>query len=111
AACARRLDNPGFIIFRATVEAAGDTFSQNDRADSDTIVKGEPKILVLAGNDAVAAELAGALEQEAQHVDKLVPEALSDQPVDLLDYDSIVVVDVPRLRFRDKQPPGPQSYL
>ena len=42
----------GFHTFRAVVEAGRDTFSQNDRADSNTIVKGEPRTLVLAGDDA-----------------------------------------------------------
>ncbi|HET7182978.1 MAG TPA: VWA domain-containing protein [Candidatus Limnocylindrales bacterium] len=109
--CALRLDSPGFIIFRATVEAAQDTFSQNDRADSNTIVKGVPKILVLPGNEAVGAELVAALEQEGQVVDTLVPEAISENPVDLLDYDSIVVVDVPRIRFNDKQLLAMQAYV
>ena len=53
----------GFHTFRAVVEAARDTFSQNDRADSNTIVKGEPRTLVLAGDDAVAAR-AGRRAQE-----------------------------------------------
>ena len=55
----------GFHTFRAVVEAARDTFSQNDRADSNTIVKGEPRTLVLAGDDTVAAELVAALEGPA----------------------------------------------
>ena len=66
----------GFHTFRAVVEAARDTFSQNDRADSNTIVKGEPRTLVLAGDDAVAAELVAALESQRQQVDTIVPEAL-----------------------------------
>ncbi len=44
----------GFHTFRAVVEAGRDTFSQNDRADSNTIVKGEPRTLVLAGDEKVA---------------------------------------------------------
>src|SRR6187431_557063 len=43
--------------FRVVVEAARDTFSQNDRADSVTIVKGEPRTLVLAGDEVVANDL------------------------------------------------------
>ncbi|HJP89785.1 MAG TPA: VWA domain-containing protein [Candidatus Limnocylindrales bacterium] len=101
----------GFHTFRVAVEAAQDTFSQNDRADSNTIVKGEPKVLVLAGNDAVAAELVDALKAEKQNVDTMVPEALPDNAVDLLDYDSIVVVDVPRIRFNDKQLTALQVYV
>ena len=102
---------PGFHTFRAVVEAASDTFSQNDRADSNTIVKGEPRILVLAGNQAVAAELVKALETERQLVDSIVPEALPTDFSSLLAYDSVVVVDVPRLRFTDKQLLALQTYV
>ena len=56
---------PASTRFRAVVEAARDTFSQNDRADSNTIVKGEPRTLVLAGDDTVAAELVAALQGPA----------------------------------------------
>src|SRR6202007_1830759 len=62
--------------FRVVVEAARDTFSQNDRADSVTIVKGEPRTLVLAGNEVVATELVKALTTQRQKVDTIVPEAL-----------------------------------
>ena len=101
----------GFHTFRAVVEAASDTFSQNDRADSNTIVKGEPRTLVLAGNQAVAAELVKALETEGQLVDSIVPEALPTDFSSLLAYDSVVVVDVPRLRFTDKQLLALQTYV
>jgi len=102
---------PGFHTFRAVVEAASDTFSQNDRADSNTIVKGEPRTLVLAGNEAVAAELVKALRTEGQQVDSVIPEALPTDFSSLLAYDSIVVVDVPRLRFTDKQLLAMQTYV
>jgi uncharacterized membrane protein len=102
---------PGFHTFRAVVEAAQDTFSQNDRADSNTIVKGEPRTLVLAGNQAIATELVKALRTEGQLVDSVVPEALPTDFASLLAYDSIVVVDVPRLRFTDKQLLAMQTYV
>ncbi|HLA15901.1 MAG TPA: vWA domain-containing protein, partial [Candidatus Limnocylindrales bacterium] len=41
----------GFHTFRVVVEAGRDTFHQNDRADAHTIVKGEPRILVAAGDE------------------------------------------------------------
>ena len=62
--------------FRVVVEAARDTFSQNDRGDSNTIVKGEPRTLVLAGDEVVADELVDALTAQRQNVDTIVPEAL-----------------------------------
>jgi uncharacterized membrane protein/Mg-chelatase subunit ChlD len=101
----------GFHTFSAVVEAARNTFSQNDRADSNTIVKGEPRILVLAGDDKVAKELVGALEIEHQKVDSLVPEALPSDLAGLATYDSIVLVDVPRTRLSDEQMAALQVYV
>src|SRR5262245_22713811 len=89
----------GFHTFRAVVEAGRDTFSQNNRADSDTIVKGEPRVLVLAGDEKVATELVGALKTERETVDTLIPEQLPASIEGLLTYDSIVLVDVSRLRL------------
>jgi uncharacterized membrane protein len=101
----------GFHTFRVVVEAALDTFSQNDRADSNTIVKGRPRTLVLAGDEKVAAELVAALESQRQLVDTIVPEALPTDFASLATYDSVVVVDVPRLRLSDRQLAALQVYV
>jgi uncharacterized membrane protein/Mg-chelatase subunit ChlD len=101
----------GFHTFRVVVEAARDTFSENDRADSNTIVKGEPRTLVLAGNDAVAAELVDALKTQRQNVDTVVPEALPTEFAALATYDSVVLVDVPRTRLSDRQMAALQVYV
>jgi uncharacterized membrane protein/Mg-chelatase subunit ChlD len=101
----------GFHTFRAVVEAARDTFSENDRADSNTIVKGEPRTLVLAGNELVAAELVDALTAQRQQVDTMVPEALPTDFADLATYDSVVLVDVPRTRLSDRQLAALQVYV
>jgi uncharacterized membrane protein len=100
----------GFHTFRAVVEAARNTFSENDRADSNTIVKGEPRILVLA-DDKVATELVAALKTEHQQVDSAVPEALPADLAGLATYDSIVLVDVPRTRLSDEQMAALQVYV
>ncbi len=101
----------GFHTFRAVVEAARDTFSQNDRADSNTIVKGEPRTLVLAGDRTVATELIAALKSQGQQVDDIIPEALPTDFAGLATYDSIVVVDVPRIRLSDAQLAALQVYV
>ena len=101
----------GFHTFRAVVEAARDTFSENDRADSNTIVKGEPRTLVLAGDDKVAAELVAALKSQGQEVDTIVPEALPTDFASLASYDSVVLVDVPRIRLDDRQLAALQVYV
>jgi uncharacterized membrane protein/Mg-chelatase subunit ChlD len=101
----------GFYRYRVVVEAARDTFSQNDRADSNTIVKGEPRTLVLAGNEIVATELVKALTTQRQKVDTMVPEAMPTDLGLLTTYDSIVLVDVPRLRLSDRQLAALQVYV
>ena len=60
---------------------ARDTFSQNDRADSNTIVKGEPRILV-AGRRRRRSRPSSSPRSRAerQQVDTVVPEALPDRP-------------------------------
>jgi len=102
---------PSFHTFRAVVEAAKDTFSENDRADSDTIVKGPPRILLAAGNADVGSDLLAALKTEGQNVDTTIPEALPADPTGLLNYDSVVLVDVPRLRLTDQQLLALQVYV
>jgi Ca-activated chloride channel homolog len=100
----------GFHRFRVVVEAARDTFSQNNRADSNTIVQGEPRTLVLAGDEVVADELVRALGSQRHQVDTIVPETLPELD-QLLDYDSIVLVDVPRIRLNDRQLGSLQAYV
>ena len=78
--CALSPTEAGFYRFRVVVEAARNTFSQNDRADSNTIVKGEPRTLVLRGNEVVAAELINALKAEGQIVDSIDPGGPPDRP-------------------------------
>ena len=101
----------GFLRFRVVVEAALNTFSQNDRADANTIVQGEPRTLVVSGDEAVAAELVGALKTERQQVDQLPAEGLSSDPLTLAEYDSIVLVDVPRTDLTDRQMLALQVYV
>jgi len=101
----------GFHVFRAVVEAAGDTFSQNDRADADTIVKGEPRTLIAAGDESVATELLAALTKERQQADVVVPEAVPSDLTSLASYDSVVLVDVPRTRLSDVQMAALQAYV
>jgi uncharacterized membrane protein/Mg-chelatase subunit ChlD len=103
--------DPGFLRFRIVVEASRDTFNQNDRADANTIVKGEPRVLVVKGDEDVAAQLVAALKTERQLVDTVIPEALPSDLSGLAEYDSIVLVDVPRLRLTDKALAALQVYV
>ena len=93
----------GFHVFRAVVEAARDTFPQNDRADASTLVSGPPRVLVVPGDEAVAADLVAALRTREGEVVTMLPELVPDDPATLSGFDSVVLVDVPRVRFTTKQ--------
>ena len=93
----------GFHVFRAVVEAARDTFPQNDRADAATLVAGPPRVLVVPGDQAVAADLVAALRTREGEVVTTLPELVPDDPATLSGFDSIVLVDVPRVRFTTRQ--------
>lgn len=105
-------ERAGFHIFRAVVEAASDTFAQNDRADAHTIVRGSPRILVVAGDADVAANLVLALEREDRDVTVVAPEGVPADPAALaLTYDNVTLVDASARRFRREQLLALQSYV
>ncbi len=101
----------GFLRFRVVVEAGQNTFSQNDRADANTIVKGEPRTLVVSGDETTARELVSALQAERQDVDESAAAGLSDDPLQLASYDSIVLVDVPSTELTERQMLALQVYV
>ncbi|CAN5692497.1 VWA domain-containing protein [soil metagenome] len=94
-----RATEAGFHTFRAVVEAENDTFAANNRGDSHTIVKGDPRILLVAGNEDAAANLRAALEAERQDVTQVTPEQMPTELTGLASYDSIVLADVAAARL------------
>ena len=58
---------------------------------------------MLAGNEEVAAELVGGAQGRGPAVDSSFRRRSRPTSAACSTYDSIVVVDVPRLRFTDKQ--------
>ena len=65
----------------------------------------------MKGDEDVAAQLVAALKTERQNVDTVIPEALPPDLAGLADYDSVVLVDVPRLRLSDKALAALQVYV
>ncbi|MBA2255126.1 MAG: VWA domain-containing protein [Chloroflexi bacterium] len=100
----------GFHRFRAVVEVDADTFAQNNRADSDTIVKGDPRILVVAGDKAMSGNLVAALKAERQDVTEITPAAMPEDLTAMASYDSIVLVDVAATELGMKRMTALQSY-
>jgi Ca-activated chloride channel family protein len=107
---ATRATEPGFHSFRVRVEAAADTFVQNNLASSNTIVKGSPRTLVIAGDSAIAENLVSALRAERQNVTLQRPAQAPRDLAGLATYDSIVLVDTPAERLTEDQMRAMQVY-
>ncbi|MFN8521060.1 MAG: VWA domain-containing protein [Chloroflexota bacterium] len=101
----------GFHVFRAVVEAAQDTFRQNDRADADTVVKGEPRVLLVADDPATASALRDALTAQRHQVDEVGPEGVPADLAGLASYDAVVLADVPAERLGQATMTSLQSYV
>ncbi len=98
-------DQPGFYTYQAelSVAAGRDTLPENNRAMSFVKVAGRPKALVLASDPAVARPLARALAAQNVDADVKAPGQMPTQMAALLNYDSIVLADVPAEAFSDTQ--------
>jgi hypothetical protein len=63
-----RAREAGIQAFRMRVEAAGDTFAQNNYGDSHTVVKGPPRVLLVSGTQQAGANVLAALRARGQEV-------------------------------------------
>jgi uncharacterized membrane protein len=100
----------GFHTFRARVEAQHDTFGQNNLGDSHTVVKGEPRILLIAGSDEAGGNLRAALEAQRQDITEVSPEQSPTDLAGLASFDAVVLADVPAPRLGAQRIAALQIY-
>ena len=85
----------GFHTFRLTMDAPLDTISQNNEAAAFVNVQGPPNVLIIEGRPAAGHNIAAALQSTKINVTMGTP---SDVPITLqglVNYDSVVLADVP----------------
>jgi uncharacterized membrane protein len=100
----------GFHTFRALVEAGQDTFAENNRGDSHTVVKGEPRILLVAGSADAAGNIRAALSAQGQDVTELAPEQVPTDLTGLAGFDAVVLADVAATRLGGDRMAALQVY-
>ena len=87
---------PGSCASGSSSRPARDTFNQNDRADANTIVKGEPQGARRQGRRGGRRRARdGARDRAARSSTRSSPRRSRRTSPGLADYDSIVLVDVP----------------
>jgi uncharacterized membrane protein len=89
-----RANEAGFHTFRARVEAEHDTFAQNNFGDSHTIVKGDPRVLLISGSTDAGGNVRTALAAQNQDVTEVSPEQAPTDLTGYASYDSVVLADV-----------------
>ncbi|RRR71008.1 MAG: VWA domain-containing protein [Candidatus Viridilinea halotolerans] len=88
----------GFRRFSVRVTAPFDTQPLNNQAAAFTQVAGPPRILLVASEPERAAPLRAALEAGALRVVSITPDQLPADAVALLQYQALVLVDLPATR-------------
>jgi uncharacterized membrane protein len=95
-ALALQAGDTGFRDFRVQVDPAeGDVFFQNNQLSTFTRVEGPPKVLLVSENDEEARYLAEALTELGLTVEQRQPDQLPGSEAGLLEYQSVVLANIP----------------
>jgi Mg-chelatase subunit ChlD/uncharacterized membrane protein len=101
----------GFHLFKAQIETAQDTYTQNNESGSYTVVQGKPRVLLVEGSPGEAKFLADALTAGGLSPDV---KGAVEAPLDLAGlraYESVILVNVPANSMTVPQMKSIQSYV
>lgn len=102
----------GFRDFRVQVDPAeGDVFFQNNQLSTFTRVEGPPKVLLVANDDEEARYLADALTELGLTVEQRQPDQLPGSEAGLLEYQSVVLANIPATQLSIRRMQVLQSYV
>ena len=102
---------PGFNRYVVRLEANGDARSENNRAEAYTFVVGPPRMLIIEGNPGEAQTLAQALRAARLDADVIAPANAPRQIGDLISYDAVMLVNVPRTALPDSLISALSAYV
>ena len=103
-----KIQEPAFYAFQARFvpdQPESDSIAQNNLANNFTYVQGAAKILMIEPQDSAGShdDLVALLQQENIEVDQISPEQLPTNLGEIQPYDAIVLANVPRELFSDRQ--------
>jgi len=90
----RKLPEPGYYSYTASIETPTDTLYANNQATGFTIVHGESRVLVIESNPADAESLTEALRSQGINAKVVGLEALPLSIGELVPYDTIILSNV-----------------
>jgi uncharacterized membrane protein len=101
----------GFHTYRVTLDAPLDTISQNNEASAFVDVLGPPQVLVIEGRPGAGQNIVNALQATKINVSVETPTAMPDTLQGLVNYDAIVLADVPALALGTTRMVVLQSFV
>src|SRR5438874_1559825 len=101
----------GFHTYRITMDAPQDTISQNNEAAVFVNVQGPPHVLVIEGSPGAGHNITSALQATHINVSVGVPVDLPTTLEGLVNYDAVVLADVPAVYLGTRRMQVLQSYV
>jgi Mg-chelatase subunit ChlD len=105
------IDQGGFHIFQARLEAPDDVVEENNRGVGLVAVRGRPRVLYVEKDRDQGAHLLNALRTQNLQVEMVGPEALPASMEGLTRYDSIILSNISALRVTKAQMELLRSYV
>ena len=91
----RKLPEPGYYSYEATIETEGDTLYANNKAAGFTVVRGRSRVLLADSDPTHAENLASVLRRQGMDVKVVGLEALPLSLGQLIPYDAVILSNVP----------------
>ena len=105
------IDQGGFHMFQARLEAPDDVIEENNRGIGLVAVRGRPRVLYVEKDRDQGVNLLNALKSQHLQVEMVGPEALPTTLDGLNKYDSIILSNVSALRISKRQMELVRTYV
>jgi Mg-chelatase subunit ChlD len=105
------VDQGGFHVFQARLEAPDDVIEENNRGIGLVAVRGKPRVLYVEKDRDQGVNLLHALRSQSLQVEMVGPEALPTTMDGLNKYDSIILSNVSALRVSKRQMELLRNYV
>jgi uncharacterized membrane protein len=105
------IDQGGFHIFQARLEAPEDVVEENNRGVGLVAVRGRPRVLYVEKDRDQGAHLLSALRTQNLQLEMIGPEALPTTMEGLTRYDSIILSNISALRMTKAQMELLRNYV
>lgn len=101
----------GTIVYEAELEAADDTFRQNNRMSAFTRIKGPAQVAIVEGTEGEGRELAKILEAGGCRYKVFTPNTMPEDLEELVKYDAVILANVDYEKLREDKAKMLDTYV